>query len=178
MSVPKEIIDMSIAESREKKQRRDIYPDPLNCEITQDHRDEVEEILEDISNLLIRYIRTAPKVAYDKKLKRRVIVNGDIVGALVAFRRGHDELVYFGWSKRFNGVDKDGNEIEVLPSTKRRALYVALLRAITDQTLIKSKNFATTPSGNIIPSVVVRMMPRFLERIGRQFDEDPYNVGP
>ncbi len=97
---------------------------------------------------------------YDAQIQ---IVKGTPIGALIAIKT--DDGVKVGWSKRH--VSK-----ETLIFTKKNALYVAALRALTDGISIGNM---TSDNGKPLPREVSKQMPSFLNRVETYFKNQTVN---
>lgn len=173
-----------------RKEKEIPSPAEPSMSITEEDREALTTILSDSSNYFIQYIREDHRIAIERDKEgnfiAQKIVRGAPIGAIVAVCQEEDgnKAVALGWSKRHAGVimDDDGKKvgnIEPLPFTKENARRCAILRALVDGIELKegSKDIVME-NGEIIPKVITRHIPRFLEKTKRYFGEDCmiYNV--
>lgn len=168
-------------------------PEPLGVKIDKETTDKAVGILKGHgtkgNRLLVKYLRdegTPVRVVskegdsvktYTKKDK------GEPYGALVAFK--YENNVYIGWSKRNCGYvigedPKTKKKIwvaeEPLRFTKKDALWVAILRALTD-TINKDDNSPYKMSkGTPIPRQIARKLNAFIARTEKYFGKTPINL--
>lgn len=123
--------------------------------------------------LLITYIRRtlndAPRHYYFGK-------RGDPYGVMVAFL--YNNQVKIGWSKRIEGdVFEAGRMLqkEPLVFTKKDAVYVAVLRGLTDSIILNDSGMYTT-AGKIIPKSITKSLVLFNEFAQRIFKKSVSNI--
>lgn len=165
-------------------------PAEPNLVLTSEDRNETDLILADSTSYIVEYVRTNYQIAVNRdeegKFIERKIVRGAPVAALVAICQKSDKsnTVAVGWSKRHTGIIKDktgrkiGN-IEPLPFTKESARRCAILRALADGIVFKEgSRSAKTEDGNFVPNIVIRHLPRFMEKVQKKFGKncEMYNV--
>lgn len=168
-------------------------PEPLGVETTQEQMKKAAEVLKSgtrDNRVLVRYIR-------DEGRDVRVVARGEAggiqtftkkdkgepYGVLVAFKDGND--VYIGWSKRNGGYTigedpKTGKKIwvseEPLRFTKKDALWVAALRALTDTVVKPDGGPYQTSKSTPIPRQIARKMDKFIARTEKYFGKTPVNL--
>lgn len=168
-------------------------PEPLGINISKEITDKAVDVLKGHgtkeNRLLVRYLRDEGQPVrvvtkegdtvktYTKKDK------GEPYGVLVAFQ--YKGSIYIGWSKRNGGYvigenPKNGKKVwaaeEPLRFTKKDALWVATLRALTDK-IVKPEGEAYQTSTNTpVPRQVSRQLGSFITRIERYFGKVPVNL--
>lgn len=168
-------------------------PEPLGIKIDKEITDKAVDILKGHgtkeNRLLVRYVRDEGAFVrvvskegdaiktYTKKDK------GEPYGALVAFKLGND--VYVGWSKRNCGYvigenPKTKKKIwvaeEPLCFTKKDALWVAILRALTDTICKDDGSPYKMSKGTPIPRQIARKLDAFIARTKKYFGKTPINL--
>lgn len=134
------------------------------------------------------------------------VIKGAPWAALVAFKNDNDEVLV-GWSKRHSGkaykIDgktipaKEFNagafangrtsvelakaiklvDIEPLHFTKKDAILVALLRAMTDKIMFNNnKKTIRTANGSFLPKCIERAIPGFIQRVESYFKTKAVNI--
>ena len=181
---------MALNQPKSKHHKDHGVPEP-STGVSETDRMRALDLMKEPEKVFIYYVRKKPEVAVnrDEEGNHRgyKLVRSAPIGALVAFQnKEKPKDITVGWSRRNSSVTektvigkKDGKKrvkvigIEPLPFTKRDAVYVAILRGLTDSVQLRvSKKNAKTSEGVHIPKDVVRQLPRFAERIEPYFGSD------
>lgn len=177
MKITQEQIDARIAEVTEAKSKRQkALPEPDFSKDQAVISDDLRALALNLSKensdkLVVMYVRGEPFLSKvpkaDKEGHRYIFNRGIPYGVLIAFELAGE--AYIGWSKRHPTM-------EDLNFTKPRARYAAVLRALTDNIEIISKNSAVMTSGEIIPSHIAKLLSKFINRASKYTDLDFTNV--
>lgn len=181
---------MALNQPESKHHKDHGVPEP-STKVSEIDRMAALDLMKESDKVFIYYVRNKPEVAVNKdedgNHKGYKLVRSAPIGALVAFKnKEKPEDIIIGWSRRNSSViekmvigKKDGKKrvkvigIEPLPFTKRDAVYVAILRGLTDSVQLRvSKKSAKTSEGVSIPKDVVRQLPHFTDRIEPYFGPD------
>lgn len=168
-------------------------PEPLGVNVNQEHMEKAAKILKSgtrDNRVLVKYLRDKGRevrlVGKDENgnLKTYTTTDkGEPYGVLVAFKDGND--VFVGWSKRNSGYaigedSQTGKKIwvaeEPLRFTKKDALWVAVLRALTDKITKPEGEAYQTSKKTVIPRQIARQLDKFVARAEKYFGQTPRNL--
>lgn len=155
-------------------------PIPKDLKITEEIQTIAKEIINESKNatdinkaLLIKYIRKAPDSIFQNRYFAR---RGKPYGAVVAFL--HNEKLRIGWSKRIEGemfrYGRVGQK-ELLPFTKKDAIYIAVLRGIVDSIRMGSGGLYTSEN-RIIPRSITKALLPFIKSVQFTFNRPASNI--